>query len=265
MAETVFETISRAYYDLTAAEKKTADYVMKHHDETQYMSIAELADASGVAEATVSRFCRRLGYKGYNAFKLAIANAAAVGRHGGDQLSGQILEDDSLEDMSRKLYSADLAAMAQTLEEIMPSNGVRMLKNSSILLTKGDSRLALVGLDDWKTGDQSLGHVLDGLRPEDTVVVISHSPEAVKQLFVTNAQASSVVDAALTGHTMGGRFALFGRELFNTLDEKDYGAGWQIMGLNARVLIGQGLECNWPPLRFGTRPEVHLLTLRAAN
>ena len=116
MAETVFETISRAYYDLTAAEKKTADYVMKHHDETQYMSIAELADASGVAEATVSRFCRRLGYKGYNAFKLAIANAAAVGRHGGDQLSGQILEDDSLEDMSRKLYSADLAAMAQTLE-----------------------------------------------------------------------------------------------------------------------------------------------------
>ena len=116
MAETVFETISQAYYDLTAAEKKTADYVMKHHDETQYMSIAELADASGVAEATVSRFCRRLGYKGYNAFKLAIANAAAVGRHGGDQLSGQILEDDSLEDMSRKLYSADLAAMAQTLE-----------------------------------------------------------------------------------------------------------------------------------------------------
>ena len=118
MAETVFETISQAYYDLTAAEKKTADYVMKHHDETQYMSIAELADASGVAEATVSRFCRRLGYKGYNAFKLAIANAAAVGRHGGDQLSGQILEDDSLEDMSRKLYSADLAAMAQTLERL---------------------------------------------------------------------------------------------------------------------------------------------------
>lgn len=118
MAETVFETISRAYYDLTAAEKKTADYVMKHHDETQYMSIAELADASGVAEATVSRFCRRLGYKGYNAFKLAIANAAAVDRHGGDQLSGQILEDDSLEDMSRKLYSADLAAMAQTLERL---------------------------------------------------------------------------------------------------------------------------------------------------
>jgi len=116
MADNVFETISQAYYDLTAAEKKTADYVMKHHDETQYMSIAELAEASGVAEATVSRFSRRLGYKGYNAFKLAIANAAALGRQEGEQLSGQILEDDSLEDMSRKLYSADVAALAETLE-----------------------------------------------------------------------------------------------------------------------------------------------------
>ena len=120
MAENVFETISQAYYDLTAAEKKTADYVMKHHDETQFMSIAELAEASGVAEATVSRFSRRLGYKGYNAFKLAIANAAAVGRQEGEQLTGQILEDDSLEDMSRKLYSADVAALAQTLERLEP-------------------------------------------------------------------------------------------------------------------------------------------------
>ena len=116
MAENVFETISQAYYDLTAAEKKTADYVMKHLNETQYLSIAELAEASGVAEATVSRFSRRLGYKGFSAFKLAIANAAAMGKQEGSQLSGRIQEDDSLEDMSQKLYSADVAAMAETLE-----------------------------------------------------------------------------------------------------------------------------------------------------
>ncbi len=116
MAENVFETISQAYYDLTAAEKKTADYVMKHLNETQYLSIAELAEASGVAEATVSRFSRRLGYKGFSAFKLAIANAAAMGKQESAQLSGRIQEDDSLEDMSQKLYSADVAAMAETLE-----------------------------------------------------------------------------------------------------------------------------------------------------
>ena len=74
----VFDTISQSYYELTAAEKRAADYVLKHRDKAQYLSIGELAEESGVAEATVSRFCRRLGYKGYNAFKLAIANAGAV-------------------------------------------------------------------------------------------------------------------------------------------------------------------------------------------
>ena len=110
----VFETISQQYYDLTASEKKTADYLMAHQEESQYMSIAELAEESGVAEATVSRFCRRLGYKGYNAFKLAIANSTARLRQEAPAFSAE--EGDSLEDYSKKLYAVDSAALAQTLE-----------------------------------------------------------------------------------------------------------------------------------------------------
>lgn len=110
----VFETISQKYYDLTASEKKTADYLMAHQEESQYMSIAELAEESGVAEATISRFCRRLGYKGYNAFKLAIANSTAFLRQ--ETLSAPDADGDSLEELSQKLYAVDSAALAQTME-----------------------------------------------------------------------------------------------------------------------------------------------------
>lgn len=65
----VFERISAEYYNLTHAEKKAADYVLSRQRKTQDMSITELTAASGVAEATVSRFCRRLGCNGYNAFR----------------------------------------------------------------------------------------------------------------------------------------------------------------------------------------------------
>ena len=118
----VFETISQKYYDLTASEKKTADYLMAHQEESQYMSIAELAEESGVAEATVSRFCRRLGYKGYNAFKLAIANSTAFLRQ--ETLSAPEVEGDSLEELSQKLYAVDSAALAQTME-LMDYNAIR--------------------------------------------------------------------------------------------------------------------------------------------
>ena len=67
----VLAKITHGYYQLTTAEKKVADYVLLHTWETQYMSISELAEACDVAEATVSRFCRRLRFSGYSGFKLA--------------------------------------------------------------------------------------------------------------------------------------------------------------------------------------------------
>lgn len=121
-SESVFTKINDEYYQLTASEKKTADYVMAHQREAQFMSISELAEASSVAEATVSRFSRRLGYKGFNAFKLALANSAARIRTDANPLSGEVLDDDSLTDVCRKLYAADVSAMTQTLELIKPDD-----------------------------------------------------------------------------------------------------------------------------------------------
>ena len=115
----VFEKINTEYYELTSAEKKVADYVVIHQQRTQFMSISELAEEAGVAEATISRFCRRLGYKGYSAFKLAIATATA-GRGEQTPREDQVLSADSVQEMARKVYDADLAAMTQTLELVQP-------------------------------------------------------------------------------------------------------------------------------------------------
>lgn len=113
--ESVFERISEEYYNLTAAEKKVADYVQSHQSKSQHMSISQLAEESQVAEATVSRFCRRLGYRGYNAFRLAIANTTAGRQDPLNPLSGEVLVDDSFSDVCGKLYSANTNAMAQTM------------------------------------------------------------------------------------------------------------------------------------------------------
>lgn len=120
--ESVFSKISSEYYNLTAAEKKTADYVMTHQTETQSMSISELAARSTVAEATVSRFCKRLGYKGYNAFKLALVNSIASVHGEMSPLSGEVTEEDGFSDVCKKLYRADIGAIKQTLALIDEKN-----------------------------------------------------------------------------------------------------------------------------------------------
>ena len=69
----ILERIHASYYQLTAAERKVADYVLAQHSQVQFMSITQLADECGTAEATISRFCRSLKLKGFNAFKLELA------------------------------------------------------------------------------------------------------------------------------------------------------------------------------------------------
>ena len=115
----VFDKISSEYYQLTTAERKVADYVIAHQRDTQFMSISDLAEACGVAEATVSRFCRRLQYKGYNAFKLAVANSTA--RHAGHPVVvGQSEDLDTIPEVCRRLYAADADALAQTMALVRP-------------------------------------------------------------------------------------------------------------------------------------------------
>ena len=146
----VFERISAEYYNLTTAEKKAADYVLSHQRKAQDMSITELAAASGVAEATVSRFCRRLGCKGYNAFRLAIANSIAQRPQQSNPLSGEVLDDDSFSDVCKKLYTANVSAMTQTLELVRPEEYIRaadLLEQADRVLCMGQGGSMIIAME----------------------------------------------------------------------------------------------------------------------
>ena len=112
------EKISGEYYNLTAAEKRAADFILSHRTQCQHMSITELAEASNVAEATLSRFARRLKYKSYNEFRMDMAKAAPVYPADMSLLSGEVKPGDSFPEIIRKLYAADVDAITQTLELI---------------------------------------------------------------------------------------------------------------------------------------------------
>lgn len=123
--DNIFVNISNGYYHFTAAEKRVSEYVLEHKTAVQYMSISELADECGVAEATISRFCRRLKLKGYNAFKLALAKAGAE-EHGGMTAVQEIVKEeaiepsDSLLELSRKLCNSHVSAINQSLSMLQP-------------------------------------------------------------------------------------------------------------------------------------------------
>ena len=63
---------------LTPALRKIADYVAEQPEKLLYQTVVEVADGSGSSEASVIRFCRDLGFSGFQDFKLALASDLAA-------------------------------------------------------------------------------------------------------------------------------------------------------------------------------------------
>ena len=77
MSVTVLSQINQLFYQLPDAERRIAECVIADPVRVQYLSITELSELAGVGDATVTRFCRRLGLAGFYAFKLELAKAAS--------------------------------------------------------------------------------------------------------------------------------------------------------------------------------------------
>lgn len=67
------DRINTYYPSMTKSEQKVARCVLEHPDNLIYLSVTELADVAGTGETTVMRFCRKIGFKGYQDFKLVLA------------------------------------------------------------------------------------------------------------------------------------------------------------------------------------------------
>lgn len=62
----------------TKAEIKLYEYIQAHMETVMYNSLTELSEICSVGEATILRFCRKIGYKGYQDFKLAAAQELSL-------------------------------------------------------------------------------------------------------------------------------------------------------------------------------------------
>lgn len=165
----IFEKITTEYYTLTSSERKVADYILQQRQKTQYMSISELAEECDIAEATVTRFCKRLGYKGYNALKLGVANATAQ-QSQRQTLPGEITADDSFLMLSQKCAALSIEAIGQTLEKI---NLEAVIQGANLLEQAG--KVICIGQGGSLLLAQQAAHLFSTTFPNFQAIVDSHA------------------------------------------------------------------------------------------
>jgi RpiR family carbohydrate utilization transcriptional regulator len=100
------------YPSLKTALRKVADVILRQPEMAIYASVNEVAAAAAVSEATVMRFCRILGFKGFQDFKIALAREMVIP-------SARLHEVVSAENdgaIIRKVFQTNSAALQDTLE-----------------------------------------------------------------------------------------------------------------------------------------------------
>ncbi len=89
-SQSVVGVICASYDQFFEAEKKIADCIKSRKEDVVDMTVAELAAASGTSDATVSRFCRRCGFKSFQNLKMALAREVLEERQKAIQVSNDI-------------------------------------------------------------------------------------------------------------------------------------------------------------------------------
>jgi DNA-binding MurR/RpiR family transcriptional regulator len=108
-----FVRIEGAYASLRAAEQRVADFILKSPDELIYLTVTELAERTNTSESTVVRLCQKIGYKGYQEFKIVLARDLVEPTN---EIYAEIDPDDHLEQIKAKVFQANAQALRDTLE-----------------------------------------------------------------------------------------------------------------------------------------------------
>ena len=181
----------------TPIERVILEYILEYRDEIPHLSIHELAGRSHTSDASVLRFCKTLGYRGYRDFIVSASAALASSPEQGQAEYTDIRPGDSLATIIDNISFTNCKSIQDTMSVVDRSaigRAVELLRNARLLMFYGIGASGLVCMDAQqkfaRIGKTCFAYT-DGhsqltsaclLHPEDVAVLISNSGDTCEIL-----------------------------------------------------------------------------------
>ncbi|TCI36241.1 MurR/RpiR family transcriptional regulator [Exiguobacterium sp. SH4S7] len=190
--------IRGAYSTLSKKEQRIADYMLKQPELIIHHTINQVADDLDVAESTVFRFCQRVGFKGYQALKIALASDIVAPLQ---DIHEDITQDDTPLQIAEKIFATNVKTIESTrqiLEEATMQQAVDLLLSARRIEFFGSGGSAVIALDAYHKFVRSgllvtanlESHMqlmsASQLTTDDVAVLISHSGASKETLDVAH-------------------------------------------------------------------------------
>lgn len=187
MSKNCLGQIRSHYARLSEKEKKIADYILNNPENIIHSTINDVAEDLNVADATVFRFCKRIGFKGFQAMKITLAAEIIEPIQ---QIHEEISESDDERTVMEKVFQSNIHTLKSTLnliDETAIEQAVDLLLNAGRVDFYGTGGSAVIAMDAYhkfiRTGIKVFTFMdshfqimsASQLTKHDLAVVISHS------------------------------------------------------------------------------------------
>jgi DNA-binding MurR/RpiR family transcriptional regulator len=211
--KSVLDKILSVYKDLYEAEKKIADYVINQKEKVIEMTVSELAAQSNVSEATIVRFCKKCGMKGFYDLKINIAKDMVKLN---DNTVSNKLDSNNIAQSLQNILANKIEELKQTIS-MMDEKEIKkildIIKNARIVQFAAVGNTIPVAMDGtYKFNQLGIRSVTNTiwetqlaftytLTKDDVVIVISNSGSAknlVTLLEIANERKATTI--SITNH-----------------------------------------------------------------
>lgn len=216
-ADSVLVRLRARLPEFTGALRRVAEQVLTDPAGASRATIVELAERSHTSPATITRFCRALGFEGYADLRLAIAGETGrAARSAGwmEDIGRAIEPGDPLERVLAQIMAADTRAMQDTAamldlgeveraaDAIAGANRVDIYGASGSALVGAEMQFSLhrIGVAAWCWPDVHNGLASAALlRDGDVALGISHSGQTRETIeMLAEADSRGATTIALT-------------------------------------------------------------------
>lgn len=167
-----------------SAERRVAEFILKNPEQVVTLNVADIAEQSGVSDATVIRLCKHLGYTGFYQMKLQMAhelgrNQLLRGQSGAEKPASA---DDLIKELAASILNissnVDMQVLMACVEKIRSAGTVYFVAagNSIPVASSLSFRLGRLGIRAVSSSmsEQMIININNGTK-DDVVIGISHS------------------------------------------------------------------------------------------
>lgn len=203
MNDTIESRMNRIRSGATKSQKKLIDFLSSaDYEQIIYLSITEFAEAVDVGEATILRFCRLLGFSGYQEFKLNLAQEVRNRAHDcSDSEYARGIRDNYVIFLDMCFNNLQMDEINKAIDYILEARTICCfgVGNSYIPALEMHNRLTKMGIYTQCEHDSHLQNILLSSCDKDDLLII----------FSVSGGTKDVIDAAALARSRGMRIVVF--------------------------------------------------------